>query len=103
MDVVSYPSWPVLEFRFRVTWNEERRRLKLRVPTALVAASLFVEVPGGAIDRPSDGEEHVHGRWLVVEGRQAPWRGSAGTGRPPPPEATPWPSASRRAASTASI
>ena len=82
MDVVSYPSWPVLEFRFRVTWNEERRRLKLRVPTALVAASLFVEVPGGAIDRPSDGEEHVHGRWLVVEGRQAPRRESARTGRP---------------------
>jgi alpha-mannosidase len=82
MDVVSYPSWPVLEFRFRVTWNEERRRLKLRVPTGLVAASLFVEVPGGAIDRPADGEEHVHGRWLVVEGRQAPRRGSAGTGRP---------------------
>ncbi len=68
MDVVSYPSWPVLEFRFRVTWNEERRRLKLRVPTALgPGASLFVEVPGGAIDRPSDGEEHVHGRWLVIE------------------------------------
>jgi len=83
MDVVSYPSWPVLEFRIRVTWNEERRRLKLRVPTALgPAASLFVEVPGGAIDRPAEGEEHVHGRWLVVEGRQAPRRGSAGTGRP---------------------
>ncbi len=85
MDVVSYPSWPVLEFRFRVTWNEERLRLKLRVPTALgPTASLFVEVPGGAIDRPADGEEHVHGRWLVVEGRQAPRRGSAGTVRTAP-------------------
>ena len=78
VDVVAYPSWPVLEYRFRVAWNEERRRLKLRVPTGLVSASLFVEVPGGAIDRPPDGEEHVHGRWLVVEGRQAPRRGSAG-------------------------
>jgi alpha-mannosidase len=69
MDAVTYPSWPIIEIRFRVTWNEERRRLKLRVPTALLSASLLCEVPGGAILRPADGEEHVHGRWLVVEGR----------------------------------
>jgi len=71
MDVVAYPSWPVLEFRFRVTWNEERRRLKLRLPAALSDPRLLAEVPGGAILRPADGEEHVHGRWLVVEGRSA--------------------------------
>jgi alpha-mannosidase len=69
MDAVSYPSWPVLEFRIRVVWNEERRRLKLRVPTALASAGLLCEVPGGAIRRPADGEEHVHGRWLVIEGK----------------------------------
>jgi alpha-mannosidase len=68
VEAVSYPRWPVLEFRFRVTWNEERRRLKLRVPTPFGAASLLCEVPGGAIGRPPDGEEHVHGRWLVLEG-----------------------------------
>jgi alpha-mannosidase len=67
MDVVAYPSWPVLEYRFRVAWNEERRRLKLRVPTALAPAALFCEIPGGAIRRPADGEEHVHGRWFVIE------------------------------------
>jgi alpha-mannosidase len=69
MDAMSYPRWPVLEFRFRVTWNEERRRLKLRVPTALALTGLLCEVPGGAIRRPADGEEHVHGRWLVIEGK----------------------------------
>jgi alpha-mannosidase len=69
MDVVSYPRWPALEFRLRVVWNEERRRLKLRVPTALASAGLLCEVPGGAIRRPCDGEEHVHGRWLVIEGK----------------------------------
>jgi alpha-mannosidase len=69
MDTVSYPDWPVLEFRFRVIWNEERRRLKLGVRTGLSAPSLLVEVPAGAIRRPAAGEEHVHGRWLVVEGR----------------------------------
>jgi alpha-mannosidase len=69
VDAVSYPRWPVLEFRLRVVWNEERRRLKLSVPTALASAGLLCEVPGGAIRRPSDGEEHVHGRWLVIEGK----------------------------------
>ncbi len=71
IDVVSYPSWPVLEFRFRVTWNEEQRRLKLRLPTTLSEPTLLAEVPAGAIRRPADGQEHVHGRWFVVEGRSA--------------------------------
>jgi alpha-mannosidase len=78
MDAVSYPRWPVLEYRFRVTWNEERRRLKLRVPTSLLSASLFCEVPGGAIRRPADGEEHVHGRWLALEGKAGGTSASVG-------------------------
>lgn len=71
IDTAAYPDWPVIEVRFRVIWNEERRRLKLRVPTALLSASLLCEVPGGAIFRPADGEEHVHGRWLICQGRPA--------------------------------
>ncbi len=71
VDVVAHAAWPALEFRFRVIWNEERRRLKLSVPTGLAAADLLAEVPGGAIRRPGDGDEHVHGRWLVVEGAPA--------------------------------
>ena len=80
MDVVAYPAWPVLEFRFRVIWNEERRRLKLALPTAFPEPSLLVEVPGGAIERPADGEEHVHGRWLVIESRS---RGTVPSGYSP--------------------
>jgi len=68
MDVHSYAGWPVLEFRLRVAWNEERRRLKLRVPTAFDAASIVCEIPGAAVARPADGDEHVHGRWLLIEG-----------------------------------
>ncbi len=68
MDVLSYPDWPVLEFRLRVTWNEDRRRLKLSVPTRFRGASVLCEVPGAAVSRPADGEEHVHGRWLLIEG-----------------------------------
>jgi len=69
MDVCAYPAWPVLEFRLRITWNEARRRLKLRIPTRLAAAGVLVEIPGGAIRRPADGEEQVHGRWLLIEGK----------------------------------
>jgi alpha-mannosidase len=80
LDAVSYADWPVLELRFRVTWNEERRRLKLSARTALAAPNLLVEVPAGAIRRPADGEEHVHGRWLVVEGRAGGAKGTARSG-----------------------
>lgn len=65
---VAYADWPVLEFRLRIHWNEERRRLKLAVPTRLDGASLRCEVPGGAVARPADGQEHVHRRWLIVTG-----------------------------------
>ncbi|MGA2533308.1 MAG: glycoside hydrolase family 38 C-terminal domain-containing protein [Candidatus Aminicenantales bacterium] len=71
MDLYSYPDWPVLDFRFRITWNEERRRLKLRIPTSLAAASVLCEVPGAAVRRPPDGQEHVQGRWLLIEGQVA--------------------------------
>jgi alpha-mannosidase len=81
VDAVSYPRWPVLEFRFRVTWNEERRRLKLRVPTSFGGASLLCEVPGGAIRRPPDGEEHVHGRWVVMEEEPPRSRKKTSSGR----------------------
>ncbi len=66
---ILYPEWNAAEIRLRIVWNEERRRLKLAFPTAFSAGSLVCEVPGGAIVRPADGEEHVHGRWCSVEDR----------------------------------
>ena len=71
LQTIGYPRFPAIEFRLRIHWNEERRMLKLAVPTALRRASLLVEVPGGAIDRPGDGDEHVFGRWAVIEGESA--------------------------------
>jgi len=68
MQSLSYPKWPVQEWRLRIVWNEERRRLKLAFKTGLDAPSILAEIPGGAIVRPADGREHVHGRWLLVEG-----------------------------------
>jgi alpha-mannosidase len=65
--VLGYPGWPVLEFRLRVHWNEERAMLKLAVSPAFRSGTLLCEVPGGAIERPADGQEHVFGRWVLVE------------------------------------
>jgi alpha-mannosidase len=50
-----------------VLWNEERRRLKLSIPTAFKLDHVLCEIPGGAIARPADGQEHVHGRWILAE------------------------------------
>jgi alpha-mannosidase len=67
MHTIAYSSWPVLEFKLRVHWNEERKRLKLNIPTNFHKSEIYSEIPGGAIYRNSDGQEHVHGRWCLVE------------------------------------
>lgn len=67
-QTISYPGWPVLEFRLRIHWNEERKMLKLAVPTVFRQSTLLCEIPGGAIVRPSDDEEHVFSRWALIEG-----------------------------------
>jgi alpha-mannosidase len=67
MHTVAYAGWPVLEFRLRIHWQEERKRLKLSFPTVFQTPSVLCEVPGGAIHRPADGQEHVHRRWLLLE------------------------------------
>ncbi len=65
---IAYASFPFLEFRLRVYWNEERKRLKLAIPTLFRSSDAFCEVPGGAIVRPHDGQEHIQGRWMVLQG-----------------------------------
>jgi len=66
---IAYSERPVLEFRLRVLWAEEKKRLKLSVPTVFDAPFALAEVPGGAINRPADGEEHVHSAWLFLKGK----------------------------------
>jgi alpha-mannosidase len=65
---IIYPAWPAVEFRLRIRWNEERKMLKLAVPTIFRSGAVYCEIPGGAISRPGDGHEHVFGRGIVVEG-----------------------------------
>lgn len=67
MHTIAYSTWPVLEFKLRIHWNEERKRLKLSIPTVFDKSKIYCEIPGGAIYRNSDGEEHVHGRWCLLE------------------------------------
>jgi alpha-mannosidase len=68
LQTISYTNWPVLEFRLRIFWAEIRKRLKLSIPTVFRDDRVLCEVPGGAIYRPADGQEHVHGRWCFLEG-----------------------------------
>ncbi len=67
-NTIAYAQWPILEYRLRVHWNEEAKRLKLSIPTVFQGDCLRCEVPGGVMERPADGEEHVHGRWFMVSG-----------------------------------
>ena len=66
IQTLSYAHWPVLEYRLRILWHEERKRLKLEIPTVFDSDSLLCEIPGGVIFRPADGDEHVHGRWFLL-------------------------------------
>jgi alpha-mannosidase len=69
LQKIGYRAWRPIEFRLRIDWREERRMLKLIVPTVFDQADLLCEIPGGAIRRPGNGEEHVFGRWALAEGK----------------------------------
>ena len=66
MNLVSYTEWPVLEYRLRIQWNETKKRLKLSIPTVFKKDQPRCEIPGGYCSYPSDGDEYVQGRWLVL-------------------------------------
>jgi alpha-mannosidase len=68
MQALAYDTWPILEMRLRLQWNEARKRLKLEIPTLFQEGRVECEIPGGTIARPGDGDEHVHGRWLMLHG-----------------------------------
>ncbi len=69
-NIISYSQWPVLEYRMRIYWNEVQKRLKLCIPTVFDADSIECEILGGMTSRKADGEEHIHGRWLLIRGEK---------------------------------
>ena len=84
MHVVLWADWPVVEVRFRIAWNEVKTRLKFMVPALSDTDHALCEIPGGTIRRASDGQEQVHGRWIVLpstEGRDAPALGVVNSGQ----------------------
>jgi len=66
-----YPQWPVTEYRIRVQWNEERKRLKISIPIELKDPVLTAQIPGGTEIFPADGQEYVHGTWITINERES--------------------------------
>jgi alpha-mannosidase len=66
LRTISYSAHPWIEFQIRLHWHEKRKRLKLAIPTVLRGGKVTCEIPGGAIERPADGQEYLQGRWMVV-------------------------------------
>jgi alpha-mannosidase len=66
LRTIAYAAFPFVELRFRIQWNEWRKRLKLAIPTIYKVPSILCETPGGAIVRPADGQEQLQGRWMII-------------------------------------
>ncbi len=67
---ISYSGWPVAEYRIRVNWHEEHKRLKLVIPLDPELNTCTCEIPGGTICRKADGQEHSHGSWMQLTENQ---------------------------------
>ncbi len=78
MHTIAYTHWPAIEYRLRVHWNEERKLLKLSIPTEYKNEFVSCEVPGGIIKRSADGEEEVFGRWFLLRGEGSDSRTALG-------------------------
>jgi alpha-mannosidase len=64
---ILYDGWPVTEYRIRIQWNEEQKRLKLSIPVRMDQPRLVAQIPGGSEIFPPDGGEYVHGTWMTLE------------------------------------
>lgn len=62
--ITRYAKSGLIDYRYRVNWNEKHIVLKL-VPTAgKKPQSVLAAVPGGSIVRPMDGREYPVGQWI---------------------------------------
>ncbi|MCX6225578.1 MAG: hypothetical protein NTV01_12645 [Bacteroidia bacterium] len=64
---ICYAEWPVTEYKIRIQWNEEQKRLKLAIPAGMENPRLMAQIPGGSQEFAPDSQEHVHGTWLTLE------------------------------------
>lgn len=70
MDVVRFAHTPAIELRLRFNWQEQRRMLKLEIPTLLNPARVVAKTCGGVTMRPVSGNEEPCQDWIVLEGVQ---------------------------------
>ena len=68
---ISYAGWPITEYRIRINWHGEHKRLKLVIPIDMELDNCLCEIPGGKINRRADGQEHCHGTWMHLSREEA--------------------------------
>jgi alpha-mannosidase len=62
---IVYAGWPVTEYKIRIQWNEEQKRLKLAIPAG-ANSQITAQIPGGTEEFQPDSQEHVHGTFLIL-------------------------------------
>jgi alpha-mannosidase len=70
-EIILYRELPWVQVRVTVSWQEQRRALKLAIPTT-VRGTLRAEEPYGSVERPQDGLEQPFQRWLDMSGTAGP-------------------------------
>lgn len=63
-DIQLYAGLPRLDIRMSIDWQERNLMVKAAFPVALEKPRPSFEIPFGAIERPADGEEVPHLKWL---------------------------------------
>jgi len=74
-----YRDFDWVDFDLEVLWSDKLKTVKIAFPLAMEKARSFYEIPYGAIERPTNGEEQPVQTWLWVRGDLTP--------RPPLPTA----------------
>jgi len=62
---IVYAGWPVTEYKIRIQWNEEQKRLKLAIPAGS-HSRITAQIPGGTEEFQPDSQEHVHSTFLIL-------------------------------------
>jgi alpha-mannosidase len=65
-ELILRPGSRSVEVRARLDWRERLKLLKLRVPTAVEAATATFEIPYGFTERATDGTEQPAQAWVDV-------------------------------------
>lgn len=62
--ITVYAESDVVDYRYRVHWNEKHKVLKLIPVKEEAMTDVTAAVPGGSLVRPADGREYPVGEWL---------------------------------------